>query len=52
MSDLWIALAICAVLIVSAAMPLIKERGKPKGPPRLPPRPETLHDWRKEKRGE
>lgn len=50
MSEAWIAIGICAVLVIGAAVPLLRDRGAKQTP--LPPRPETLHDWRKEKRGQ
>jgi hypothetical protein len=47
MSELWLVLGICLVLVLGAAIPLIRERGVPQAPPI--PRPETLRDWRKQK---
>lgn len=51
MTELWIALGLCAALIASGALPLLKERRRGKGPtrPELPKR-ETLRDWRAETR--
>lgn len=48
MNEAWIAIGICIVLVVGAAIPLIRDRGANSAPP--PPPRETLHDWRKEKR--
>jgi len=45
MNDVWIALLICIVLVLGAAMPLIRDRGRDRTP--LPPPKETLRDWRK-----
>lgn len=50
MSEVWIAIGICVVLVVGAAIPLIRERGRDSAPP--PPPKDTLRDWRKEKRGQ
>ena len=47
MSDIWIALGICFVVILSGALPLIRKRGNDMPPP--PPK-ETLRDWRKDSR--
>jgi hypothetical protein len=47
MNEGWIILGICIVLVVGAAIPLIRDRGKHDTP--LPPRKETLRDWRNEK---
>ena len=44
MSDLWIAVIICLVLVISGAMPLISRRHDKSTPPI--PRKETLRDWR------
>jgi hypothetical protein len=46
MSDVWIVLAICLLFVLGAALPLIRDRGSDKT---LPPRKETLRDWRNEK---
>lgn len=50
MNDLWTALGICPLLVVSAALPLIGDRNRSKAP-LLPLRTEILHDWRNQKRG-
>lgn len=42
----WIIFALCVVFIVGGAIPLLKNRGNDRTP--LPPRKETLRDWRKE----
>jgi len=47
MSDVWIILAICLLFVLGAALPLIRDRGSDKTT--LPPRKETLRDWRNEK---
>ncbi len=46
MSEIWIALIICIVIVLSGALPLLRDRRQQRTP--LPPRPETLRDWRKE----
>lgn len=38
-------LGICIILVLGAALPLLRDRGLPKA---QPPRPETLRDWRNE----
>lgn len=45
MSDVWMALGICIVVVLSGALPLLRNRGNEAPPP--PPR-ETLRDWRKD----
>ncbi len=45
MSNAWIALGICVVFVLGAALPLIRKRDQPP----LPPPKETLRDWRNEK---
>ena len=47
MNEGWIVLGICLVVVIGAALPLISKRGADKTP--LPPRQETLRDWRNEK---
>ena len=47
MSELWLVLGICLVLVLGAAIPLIRDRAAPPAPPL--PRKETLRDWRQEK---
>ncbi len=42
----WIIFGGCVVFILGMAIPLIKNRGRDRTP--LPPRKETLRDWRKE----
>lgn len=44
MNDGWIALAMCLIFVLGAALPLLKTRGEDKTP--LPPPKETLRDWR------
>ena len=44
MNEGWIVLGICLVVVLGAALPLIRDRGRE--PP--PPRKETLRDWRNE----
>jgi hypothetical protein len=44
MSEVWLVLGICLVLVLGAAIPLIRDRGAAKRP--LIPRKETLRDWR------
>ena len=46
MSEIWIALIICIVIVASGALPLLRDRHQQRTP--LPPPPETLRDWRKE----
>ena len=46
MSEIWIALIICIVIVLSGALPLLRDRRQQRTP--LPPRPETRRDWRKE----
>lgn len=46
MNDGWIVLGICIIFVLGAALPLIKERNSGSTP--LPPRKETLRDWRSE----
>lgn len=41
MDSLWIVLGICAIFIVGAALPLLKDREESKVPKK-----ETLRDWR------
>ncbi|MBS1158769.1 MAG: hypothetical protein H6R15_1188 [Proteobacteria bacterium] len=45
MNNGWIVLGICLIVVLGAALPLIKRRHDE--PP--PPPKETLHDWRNEK---
>jgi len=45
MSNAWIALGICVIVVLGAALPLIRQRDQT--PP--PPPKETLRDWRNEK---
>lgn len=45
MSEIWIALIICIVVVLGAALPLIRDRRR--NDPPLPPPKETLRDWRK-----
>ena len=47
MNELWLVLGICLVLVLGAAIPLIRDRGATQAPPL--PRKETLRDWRQEK---
>ncbi len=44
MSELWIALIVCALFVLSGLLPLIRSRGR-NDPPL--PKKETLRDWRK-----
>lgn len=44
MNEAWIVLGICLVFVVGVALPLISKRESDRTP--LPPRQETLHDWR------
>ncbi len=55
MSEGWIALIACVALVVSGALPLLRDRKRDRSrdrpAPPLPPRPdkgkrETLRDWR------
>lgn len=41
MSEVWLIVIACVAVVVSAAMPLLRDRGTPP-----PPRKETLRDWR------
>ncbi len=43
----WIIFVVCVIFILGAAIPLIKDRKHDRTP--LPPRKETLRDWRNEK---
>jgi hypothetical protein len=47
MGDLWLVLGICVVLVLGAAVPLIRDRSAAKEPPIQ--HKETLRDWRQEK---
>ena len=44
MNDLFIVLGLCLVVILSGALPLLRNR--PQDEKLLPPPKETLHDWR------
>lgn len=44
MDNLWIVLGICFIVVLGAALPLIRQRDQ--APP--PPPKETLRDWRSE----
>ena len=44
MSDLFIVLGLCFLVILSGALPLLKKRSQDQD--LLPPRKETLRDWR------
>lgn len=44
----WIIFGVCVFFIIGAAIPLIKDRRHDRTP--LPPKKETLRDWRKEER--
>lgn len=44
MSAGWWFLALTVVVVLGAALPLLKSRGQDRTP--LPPRKETLKDWR------
>ena len=46
MSEIWIAVIACIVVILSGALPLLRDRHQQRTP--LPPRPETLRDSHKE----
>lgn len=46
MSEIWIAVIACLVVVLSGALPLLRDRHQQRTP--LPPRPETLRDWRNE----
>lgn len=46
MSEALIAVGLCIVIVLGAAIPLLKDRHSHKAPP--PPPKETLRDWRKE----
>ena len=56
MNEGWIVLAACIALVVSGALPLLRDRKRDRSrvrpaPPPLPPRPDTeqratLRDWR------
>jgi hypothetical protein len=45
----WIIFGICVIFILGAAIPLLKNRGADRTP--LPPRKETLRDWRNGENG-
>lgn len=47
MSAGWIVLILSLVMVLGGALPLIRKRGPGQVP--LPPRKETLKDWRSEK---
>ncbi|MBI2309226.1 MAG: hypothetical protein HYU78_18195 [Rhodocyclales bacterium] len=46
MSEIWIAVVVCIVVVLSGALPLLRDRHNQRTP--LPPRKETLRDWHKE----
>jgi len=46
MSLAWLIFALCIVVVLGAALPLIHERRSGRTPPL--PRKETLRDWRNE----
>ena len=46
MSAGWLFIGLAVVLVIGGALPLIKDRGAARTP--LPPRKETLKDWRNE----
>lgn len=46
MSEIWIAVILCIVVVLSGALPLLRDRHQQRTP--LPPRPETLRDWHRE----
>lgn len=46
MSEAWIVFGICIVVVLGAAIPLLKDRDSRRAPP--PPPKETLRDWRSE----
>lgn len=46
MSEIWIAVVICIVVVLSGALPLLRDRHQQRTP--LPPRKETLRDWHRE----
>lgn len=48
MSDFWWVIGVCMLFVIGGALPLIRERKG--GPTPLPPRKETLKDWREEAR--
>ena len=48
MNEGWIVFGICVIFILGAAIPLIRNRGADRTP--LPPRKETLRDWRSEEK--
>jgi hypothetical protein len=50
MNEGLIVLGVCIVVVLGAAMPLIRSRGLDRTP--LPPPKETLRDWRSEERKE
>ena len=45
MSEIWIAVIFCIVVVLSGALPLLRDRHNQRT---LPPRKETLRDWHKE----
>jgi hypothetical protein len=47
MTDIWLVLIICLGIVVSAALPLLRQRNQQLS---LPPAKETLRDWRTENR--
>jgi len=47
MSEIWIAVILCIVVVLSGALPLLRDRHQQRRP--LPPRPQTLRDWHQEK---
>jgi hypothetical protein len=46
MDSSWLIIGICVFLVISGALPLLRDRHSTK----LPPPRETLHDWRDEQR--
>jgi hypothetical protein len=46
MTAVWIVLGLCIVFVLGAAVPLLRDRHADRMP--LPPKPETLRDWRRQ----
>lgn len=46
MNAAWIVFGLCIVLVLGAAIPLLKDRSSTRKLPPRPPKKETLRDWR------
>ncbi|HXE37829.1 MAG TPA: hypothetical protein VN639_05090 [Azonexus sp.] len=48
MNEGWVVFGVIAIFMIGAALPLLR-KNHPSNTP-LPPKKETLHDWRNEKK--